>query len=119
MRSGLPQSEPRGGLTFNLRSAGRDFANGESCLVIASGFYEFTGTSDDCRHLAARGWQPVGRVRHADGRAGLRCGATTGGSSCCDSKAGAPGWTWGCGAELQRGLLVKGGALEKGLWPWS
>jgi putative SOS response-associated peptidase YedK len=45
MRFGMPPTNPRGGPIFNLRSEGRHFANSHRCLVIASGFYEFTGTS--------------------------------------------------------------------------
>lgn len=36
---------PRHGPLFNLRSEGRHFANSNRCLVIASGFFEFTGAS--------------------------------------------------------------------------
>jgi putative SOS response-associated peptidase YedK len=43
MRFGMAPATPRGGPIFNLRSEGRHFANSNRCLVIASGFYEFTG----------------------------------------------------------------------------
>jgi putative SOS response-associated peptidase YedK len=45
MRFGLPPTNPRGIPIFNFRSEGRNFANSNRCLVIASAFYEFTGTS--------------------------------------------------------------------------
>jgi putative SOS response-associated peptidase YedK len=45
MRFGLPPTDPRGGPIFNFRSDGRHFANSNRCLVIASAFYEFTGTN--------------------------------------------------------------------------
>jgi putative SOS response-associated peptidase YedK len=45
MRFGMPPTNPRGGPLFNFRSEGRHFANSDRCLVIASAFYEFTGTS--------------------------------------------------------------------------
>lgn len=45
MRFGLPPANPRVGPIFNFRSEGRHFATSHRCLVIASGFYEFTGTS--------------------------------------------------------------------------
>lgn len=44
MRFGMAPATPRGGPFFNLRSEGRHFADSNRCLVIASGFYEFTGT---------------------------------------------------------------------------
>lgn len=45
MRFGMPSKNPRGGPLFNFRSEGRHFATCDRCLVIASAFYEFTGTS--------------------------------------------------------------------------
>src|ERR1700731_2432421 len=45
MRFGMTPTTPRGGPIFNLRSERRHFANSNRCLVIASAFYEFTGTS--------------------------------------------------------------------------
>jgi putative SOS response-associated peptidase YedK len=45
MRFGLPSTNPRGGPLFNFRSEGRHFADSDRCLVIASAFYEFTGTN--------------------------------------------------------------------------
>jgi putative SOS response-associated peptidase YedK len=45
MSFGMPPTNPRGGPIFNLRSEGRHFADSHRCLVIATGFYEFTGTS--------------------------------------------------------------------------
>ena len=45
MRFGMDPINPRGGPIFNFRSEGRHFANSNRCLIIASAFYEFTGTS--------------------------------------------------------------------------
>src|ERR1700733_14384390 len=45
MRFGMDPANPRYGALFNLRSEGRHFVNSNRCLVIASGFYEFTGAS--------------------------------------------------------------------------
>lgn len=43
MNFSFPPSGPRGGPIFNFRSEGRDFADSKRCLILASGFYEFTG----------------------------------------------------------------------------
>lgn len=46
LRFGFPPSEPKKPPVINLRSEGRRFGNGKEsgrCLVLASGFYEFTG----------------------------------------------------------------------------
>jgi putative SOS response-associated peptidase YedK len=45
MRFGMLPTNPRGCPLFNFRSEGRHFANSDRCLVIASAFYEFTGSS--------------------------------------------------------------------------
>jgi putative SOS response-associated peptidase YedK len=45
MHFGMPPTNPRGDPIFNLHSERRHFANSNHCLVIASAFYEFTGTS--------------------------------------------------------------------------
>jgi putative SOS response-associated peptidase YedK len=45
MRFGMTPKNPRHGPLFNLRSEGRHFGDSRRCLVIASGFYEFTGAS--------------------------------------------------------------------------
>jgi putative SOS response-associated peptidase YedK len=45
MRFGMPPTNPRRSPLFNFRSEGRHFANSDRCLVIASAFYEFTGTT--------------------------------------------------------------------------
>jgi putative SOS response-associated peptidase YedK len=44
MNFGLPSDQPKRGPVFNYRSDGRKFANSRRCLVVASGFFEFTGT---------------------------------------------------------------------------
>ena len=74
MRFGMPPTSSRGGPIFNLRSEKRNFANSNRCPVIASGFYEFTGTSypkkkhrftlDDAPCMAIAGiWRPGGGNR--------------------------------------------------------
>lgn len=44
MNFGLPSDQPKRGPVFNYRSDGRKFANSRRGLIIASGFFEFTGT---------------------------------------------------------------------------
>jgi putative SOS response-associated peptidase YedK len=43
MNFGLPSDQPKRGPLFNYRSDGRKFANSRRGLVVASGFFEFTG----------------------------------------------------------------------------
>jgi putative SOS response-associated peptidase YedK len=44
MNFGLPSDQPKRGPVFNYRSDGRKFANSRRGLIVASGFFEFTGT---------------------------------------------------------------------------
>ena len=44
MRFGFPPPRPRAGPVFNFKSDGRHFADSRRCLIILSGFFEFTGT---------------------------------------------------------------------------
>lgn len=44
MRFGFPPPEPRAGPVFNFKSDGRHFKDSRRCLIILSGFFEFTGT---------------------------------------------------------------------------
>jgi putative SOS response-associated peptidase YedK len=44
MNFGLPSDRPKAGPLFNFRSDGRDFAKSKRCLVVASAFFEFSGT---------------------------------------------------------------------------
>lgn len=44
MRFGHPPPRPGAPPTFNFRSDGRRFGDSRRCIVILSGFYEFTGT---------------------------------------------------------------------------
>ena len=44
MTFGWPPARPKAPPTFNFKSDGRSFADSRRCLVVCSGFYEFTGT---------------------------------------------------------------------------
>lgn len=44
MKFGWPPPRPRAGPVFNFKSDGRSFADSKRCLIILSGFFEFTGT---------------------------------------------------------------------------
>jgi putative SOS response-associated peptidase YedK len=44
MRFGFPPPRPRASPVFNFKSDGRHFADSRRCLVILSGFFEFTGS---------------------------------------------------------------------------
>jgi putative SOS response-associated peptidase YedK len=44
MRFGFPPPRPKASPVFNFKSDGRHFADSRRCLVILSGFFEFTGT---------------------------------------------------------------------------
>jgi putative SOS response-associated peptidase YedK len=43
MRFGFPPPRPKAGPIFNFKSDGRHFADSRRCLIILSGFFEFTG----------------------------------------------------------------------------
>jgi putative SOS response-associated peptidase YedK len=44
MRFGFPPARLKGPPIFNFKSDGRDFSNSRRCVVVLSGFFEFTGT---------------------------------------------------------------------------
>ena len=44
MRFGWPPPRPKAGPVFNFKSDGRHFDKSKRCLIILSGFFEFTGT---------------------------------------------------------------------------
>ncbi len=44
MRFGFPPPRPKAAPVFNFKSDGRHFADSRRCIVILSGFFEFTGT---------------------------------------------------------------------------
>lgn len=44
MRFGFPPPRPKAGPVFNFKSEGRHFGESKRCVVILSGFFEFTGT---------------------------------------------------------------------------
>jgi putative SOS response-associated peptidase YedK len=43
MRFGFPPPRPKAGPVFNFKSDGRHFADSRRCVVVLSGFFEFTG----------------------------------------------------------------------------
>jgi putative SOS response-associated peptidase YedK len=44
MKFGWPPPRPKAGPVFNFKSDGRSFKDSRRCLIILSGFFEFTGT---------------------------------------------------------------------------
>lgn len=44
MNFGLASDQPKRGPIFNYRSDGRSFSNSRRCVILTSGFYEFTGS---------------------------------------------------------------------------
>ena len=44
MRFGFPPPRPKAGPIFNFKSDGRDFSDSHRCVIVLSGFFEFTGT---------------------------------------------------------------------------
>jgi putative SOS response-associated peptidase YedK len=44
MRFGFPPPRPKAGPIFNFKSDGRNFADSRRCVIVLSGFFEFTGT---------------------------------------------------------------------------
>jgi putative SOS response-associated peptidase YedK len=44
MRFGWPPPRPKAPPTFNFKSDGRHFDNSKRCVIVLSGFFEFTGT---------------------------------------------------------------------------
>jgi putative SOS response-associated peptidase YedK len=43
MRFGFPPPRPKAGPIFNFKSDGRNFAESRRCVIVLSGFFEFTG----------------------------------------------------------------------------
>jgi len=44
MRFGWPAPRPKASPVFNFRSDGRDFSDSRRCVIVLSGFFEFTGS---------------------------------------------------------------------------
>jgi putative SOS response-associated peptidase YedK len=44
MRFGFPPPRPKAGPVFNFKSDGRHFADSQRCVIVLSGFFEFTGS---------------------------------------------------------------------------
>lgn len=44
MRFGWPAPRPKAGPVFNFKSDGRNFTDSRRCVIVLSGFFEFTGT---------------------------------------------------------------------------
>src|SRR5690242_2931663 len=44
MKFGFPPPRPKAGPVFNFKSDGRHFADSRRCIIVLSGFFEFTGT---------------------------------------------------------------------------
>ncbi len=60
MRFGWPPPRPKAAPVFNFKSDGRHFDNSKRCLVILSGFFEFTGTkSPKAKHRFSLKGSPV------------------------------------------------------------
>ena len=60
MRLGFPPPRPKAGPVFNFKSDGRSFAESRRCVVVASGFFEFTGTRyPKTKHRFALAGSPV------------------------------------------------------------
>lgn len=60
MRFGWPPPRPRAAPVFNFKSDGRHFDNSKRCLIILSGFFEFTGTkSPKTKHRFSLKGSPI------------------------------------------------------------
>lgn len=60
MRFGWPPPRPKAAPVFNFKSDGRHFDNSKRCLVILSGFFEFTGTkSPKTKHRLSLKGSPI------------------------------------------------------------
>lgn len=76
MRFGWPAPRPKAAPVFNFRSDGRHFDGSKRCVIVLSGFYEFTGTkSPKTKHRFRLSTSPV------MGLAGLWSEAEEGGLS--------------------------------------
>lgn len=60
MRFGFPPPRPKAGPVFNFKSDGRDFSDSRRCVIVLSGFFEFTGTKyPKTKHRFALKGSPV------------------------------------------------------------
>lgn len=60
MRFGWPPPRPKASPVFNFKSDGRHFDNSKRCLIILSGFFEFTGTkSPKTKHRFSLKGSPI------------------------------------------------------------
>ena len=60
MRFGWPPPRPKAPPTFNFRSDGRHFDKSKRCIVVLSGFFEFTGSkSPKTKHRLSLKGSPV------------------------------------------------------------
>jgi putative SOS response-associated peptidase YedK len=60
MRFGFPSPRPKAGPVFNFKSDGRSFADSRRCVVVLSGFFEFTGSKyPKTKHRFALKGSPV------------------------------------------------------------
>lgn len=60
MRFGWPPPRPKAAPVFNFKSDGRHFDNSKRCLIILSGFFEFTGTkSPKTKHRFSLKGSPI------------------------------------------------------------
>lgn len=60
MRFGWPPPRPKAPPTFNFRSDGRHFDKSQRCVVVLSGFFEFTGSkSPKTKHRLSLKGSPV------------------------------------------------------------
>jgi putative SOS response-associated peptidase YedK len=60
MRFGWPPPRPKAAPVFNFKSDGRHFDNSKRCLIILSGFFEFTGTkSPKTKHRLSLKGSPI------------------------------------------------------------
>ena len=62
MRFGFPPPRPKAGPIFNFKSDGRSFADSRRCVIVLSGFFEFTGSKyPKTKHrFALRGSEVMG-----------------------------------------------------------
>lgn len=60
MRFGFPPPRPKAGPIFNFKSDGRNFAESRRCVIVLSGFFEFTGSKyPKTKHRLALKASPV------------------------------------------------------------
>jgi putative SOS response-associated peptidase YedK len=60
MRFGFPPARPKAPPVFNFKSDGRDFSDSRRCVIVLSGFFEFTGSKyPKTKHRLALKGSPV------------------------------------------------------------